>query len=104
MDALAAGFWGAFFGTAVLMLALSLVAFVRSHRQVALMAGLSAVVSAAFVIAYLGFLPLQPATEGRLLAHVAMLAAVPLALMLLAMLGLLRQRATAQRIGAACHL
>jgi GGDEF domain-containing protein len=101
MDALAAGFWGAFFGTAVLMLALSLAAFVRSHRQVALMAGLSAVVSAAFVIAYLGFLPLEPATEGRLLAHVAMLAAVSLALMLLAMLGLLRQRASAQRIVAA---
>jgi GGDEF domain-containing protein len=101
MNALAAGFWGAFFGTAVLMLALSLAAFARSHRRVALMAGLSAVVSAAFVVAYLGVLPFEAATEARLLAHVAMATAVSLALMLLAMLGLLRQRATARRIVAA---
>jgi GGDEF domain-containing protein len=91
MDALAAGFWGAFFGTAVLMLVLSLAAYARSHRRVALMAGLSAIVSAAFVIAYLGFLPLEPATEARVLAHVAMGVTSTLALMLLAMLGLLRQ-------------
>ncbi|MDB5858855.1 MAG: putative rane protein [Ramlibacter sp.] len=101
MDALAAGFWGAFFGTAVLMLALSLAAFARSHRRVALMAGLSALVSAAFVLAYLGFLPVEDATEARLLAHVAMIAATSLALMLLAMLGLLRQRGPAQRTIAA---
>lgn len=97
MDALAAGFWGAFFGTATLMLVLSLAAYARSHRRVALMAGLSALVSAAFVIAYLGFLPLAPATEARVLAHVAMVAGTTLALMLLAMLGLLRQRARARR-------
>ena len=36
MDGLAAGFWGAFFGTATLMLAASLVAFARSQRRVAL--------------------------------------------------------------------
>ncbi|NML48193.1 diguanylate cyclase [Ramlibacter sp. G-1-2-2] len=97
MDALAAGFWGAFFGTAALMLLVSLAAYVRSHRRVALMAGLSALMSAAFAIAYLGFLPLEPGPEARVLAHVAMGVASVLALMLLSMLGLLRQGARAQR-------
>lgn len=97
MDTLAAGFWGAFFGTAALMLALSLAAFARSHRRVALMAGLSALVSATFVVAYLGWLPLSANAEARVLAHVAIATAVVLALMLASMLGLLRQKALATR-------
>lgn len=97
MDALAIGFWGAFFGSVALMLAGSLAAFARSLRRVALMAALSALVSALFVVAYLGWLPIgDPAVEARLLAHVAALTAVLLGLMLLAMLGLLRERATAR--------
>ena len=40
MNALAAGFWGAYFGTAALMLGVALTAFVRSRRSVALVAGL----------------------------------------------------------------
>src|SRR5207245_4276942 len=71
MDPIAAGFWGAFFGTATLMLGISLAAFVRLQRRVALTAGLSAVVSALFVLAYLGGLPLHGATEARVLAHLA---------------------------------
>lgn len=101
MDELAAGFWGAFFGTATLMVVASLVAFFRSQRRVALMAGLSALVSAGFVVAYVGWLPLQAAAEARLLAHVAMLATVTLALMLLALLGLLRRGPAAFRAIAA---
>jgi uncharacterized membrane protein len=78
------------------MLAGSLAAFARSQHRVALMAALSAVVSALFVTAYLGWLPIaDPAAEARLLAHVAVLTAVMLGLMLLAMLGLLRDPATA---------
>lgn len=100
MHILAAGFWGAFFATAGLMLAASLAAFARSHRRVALMAGLSAVVSAGFVLAYLGWLPLEGATESRLLAHLAVLVATTLALMLLALLGLLRNRVFARRVTA----
>jgi hypothetical protein len=42
MDPLAAGFWGAFFGTAALMLGVSLAAFARLQRRVALMAAHSA--------------------------------------------------------------
>lgn len=97
MDNLAAGFWGAFFCTASLMLVLSLVAFVRSHRRVALMAGLTSVVSAAFVVAYLGWLPLDGGAEARVLAHVAVAAAVSLGLMLMSTLGMLRQRAIGRR-------
>jgi GGDEF domain-containing protein len=91
MDTLAAGFWGAFFCTAALMLVISMVAFLRSHRRVALMAGLTSVFSAAFVVAYLGWLPLSSRVEARVLAHVAVLTAVTLALMLMSTMGMLRQ-------------
>ena len=97
MDPIAAGFWGAFFGTAALMLAISLAAFFRAGRRVALLAALSAVVSAAFVVAYLGWLPVEGAPEARLLAHVAILAAAILAPLLLSLLGLLRERSTVVR-------
>ena len=99
MDALAAGFWGAFFATAGLMLAASLAAFVRMHRKVALMAGLSALLSAAFAAAYLGWLPFEGAAQSRLLAHLAPVVSTTLALMLLALLGLLRRRTAALRAG-----
>jgi GGDEF domain-containing protein len=100
MHILAAGFWGAFFATAGLMLAASLAAFARSHRRVALTAALSAVVSAAFVLAYLGWLPLDGAAEARFLAHLAVVVATMLALMLMELLGLLRSRLTARRVVA----
>lgn len=98
MDGLSAGFWGAFFGTAALMLAFALAAYVRSRQRVALMAALSAIVSAAFAAAFLGALPLEGKAEARVLAHVAVAAAVSLALMLLSTLGLLRQRAIGRRV------
>ena len=97
MQPLVAGFWGAFFGTAALMLVVSLVAYGRSHRRVALMAGLSAAISAAFVAAFLGWLPVDGRAEARVLGHVATLSAAVLSLMLMSMLGLLRERARASR-------
>src|SRR3954471_8835932 len=93
MDNVAAAFWGAFFCTATLMLVISLAAFRRSQRRVALMAGLTSVFSAAFVIAYLGWLPLEGATEARVLAHVAVFTAVAPAVMLMSTMGMLRQQA-----------
>jgi GGDEF domain-containing protein len=99
MDSLAAGFWGAFFGTATLMLLAALAVFARSHRRVALTAGLSSVVSAAFAVAYLGWLPVEGSAEARVLSHVAIIAATTLALMLLSLLGLLRQPGVARRLG-----
>jgi len=98
METLAAGFWGAFFCTATLMLVISLAAFARSHRRVALMAGLTSVASATFVVAYLGWLPVpEGAVEARVLAHVAVVTAVALALMLMSTLGMLRQRPIGRR-------
>jgi GGDEF domain-containing protein len=64
---------------------------------VALTAGLSAIVSAAFVVAFLGALPLEGGAQARVLSHVAVLTSVTLALMLMALLGLLRQKSVAQR-------
>jgi GGDEF domain-containing protein len=91
MDPIAAGFWGAFFGTAALMLVVSLAAFLRSRRSVALIAGLSAIVPATFVMAFLVWLPPdEGGTGARVLAHVAMLATVVLSPMLLTLLGVLR--------------
>ena len=97
MDNVAAAFWGAFFCTATLMLVVSLAAFRRSQRRVALMAGLTSVFSACFAIAYLGWLPLQPAIEARVLTHVAVFTAVSLALMLMSTLGLLRNTVVGRR-------
>lgn len=97
MDAVAAGFWGAFFCTAALMLGTSLAAFARSHRRVALMAGLTSAASAAFAGGYLGLLPFDGPTQARVLAHFAVVAAVVLALMLMSTFGLLRQRAVGRR-------
>ena len=92
MESIAAAFWGAFFGTAALMLVASLMAFARSLRRVALMAALSSLVSALFAVAYLGWVPVGgPGAQARLLAHVASLSAVVLALMLLSMLGWLKR-------------
>jgi len=97
MDSLAAGFWGAFFCTALLMLVISLAAFRRSHRRVALMAGLTSLFSAGFVVAYLGWLPFEGGVEARVLAHVAVLTAAALALMLMSTLGMLRQTSVGRR-------
>lgn len=101
MDTLAAGFWGAFFCTATMMLVISLAAFVRSHRRVALMAALTSLASAGFVVAYLGWLPIEGELEARVLAHVAVATAVSLGLMLTSTLGMLRHRAVGPRVIAA---
>jgi len=99
MNEVAVGFWGGYFGTVALMLAGSLVAFARSLQRVALTAALSAVISALFAVAYLGWLPIgDAALEARLLAHVAVITAVVLSSMLLAMLGLLRQPSTRKKL------
>jgi GGDEF domain-containing protein len=100
METLAAGFWGAYFCTATMMLVISLAAFVRSHRRVALRAALTSIASAAFVACYLGWLPIEGDREARVLAHVAVATAVGLALMLMSTLGMLRHRAVGRRVFA----
>ncbi len=99
MEAVAVGFWGAYFGAVALMLTGSVVAFARSLFGVALAAALSALSFAAFVVAYLGWLPVHDAgIEARLLAHIAVFSAAVLGLMLMTMLGLMRQPGATLRI------
>ncbi len=99
---LAVGFWGAYFGTVVLMTVFALAAYARSQQRVALTVALSSKISALFVVAYLGWLPFDnPGDELRFLAHVAALCSVALGLMLLALLGFLRRRGAMLRIGGA---
>lgn len=99
MHAVAIGFWGAFFATVALMLAGAVAAFARSHHRVALSAGFTALLSALFVIGYLGWFAVpDTALEARLLAHVALVSAALLGLMLLAELGVLRVAAVARRV------
>lgn len=103
MDMLVAGFWGGFFGTVALMLAGAVAAFAKSLHRVALTAGVSALISGLFVIAYLGLLPIADVgTQARLLAHVVALSGFVLGQMLLGMLGLMRDpgRARLVRAGA----
>jgi len=97
MDKVAVAFWGAYFGAVALMLTASLAAFVRTSQRVALMVALSALMSGLFVIAYLGWLPVEGDVLHRVQAHVAVGATVMLGLMLLSLLGLLRRRDLARR-------
>lgn len=102
MDAIATGFWGSYFGTVGLMLAGSVFAWVRGLRRIGVNAALSALASALFVVAFLGWLPLEGAdATARVLAHVATITSSLLAYMLMYMLGLLRRRWVAQRAIAA---
>ncbi|HSV36042.1 MAG TPA: diguanylate cyclase [Ramlibacter sp.] len=102
MHTLAAGFWGAFFGTAALLLAGSLAAFARSLQRVALTAALSSLASSFFVAAYLGWVPVwHPERYPRLLAHSLSIVCAVLSLTMLATLGLMRRPSVAGRIRAA---
>jgi GGDEF domain-containing protein len=92
MQPIAAGFWGAFFGTAALMLSISLAVFLRTRRRVALIAGLTAVGSALFVAGFLAWLPEQGDGLSRAFALVVALTTAALVPMLLGLLGMLRQR------------
>jgi len=97
MDKYAIGFWGCYFGSAGLMLAGSVFAYIRSLRRIAINAAASALASTFFVVAFLGALPIgDAATLDRFLAHVASLVSVLLAYLLFSILGILRNP-TAQR-------
>ena len=101
MNTVAVGFWGAFFGSVALMLAGSLLAYVRSMHAVALRAALTAALSALFVVSYLGWLPISDSgTEARLLAHIAAACSALLGLMLLALMGVSRRPDRGYRIRA----
>ncbi|SFC55811.1 Diguanylate cyclase, GGDEF domain [Polaromonas sp. OV174] len=99
MEQFVTGFWGCFFGTAGLMLAGSVLAFLRSLRRVALNAALSALAASFFVLAFLGGLPINdPDTLARFLAHVACGVSALLVYQLLSILGLLRRPESRHRV------
>lgn len=101
MNTVAVGFWGAFFGSVVLMLAGSVVAYVRSTHKVALRAALTAFLSAAFVVSYLGWLPIMDRdVEDRVLAHIAAACSAMLGAMLLALMGVTRRADGGARVQA----
>ena len=92
MESLAVGFWGAYYGTVCLLLGAALLAFRRSAQRVALTAAASAFMSGLFTAVYLGWLPLHGDALFRLKAHVAAICAAVLCVLLLAMLGVRRDR------------
>jgi GGDEF domain-containing protein len=98
MDKYAIGFWGCYFGSAGLMLAGSVFAYIRSLRRIAVNAAASALASTFFVVAFLGGLPISDAaTLDRFLAHVASLVSVLLAYLLFSILGILRSPSSQRR-------
>lgn len=101
MQVVAVGFWGAFFGTVALMLAGAIAAYARSRRRVALSAALTALLSALFAVSYLGGLAIgETEAEARVVAHVGLISATLLGLMLLRELGLLRGDDAGRRASA----
>jgi GGDEF domain-containing protein len=101
MDKYAIGFWGCYFGSAGLMLAGSVFAYIRSLRRIAVNAAASALASTFFVVAFLGGLPISDAAAlDRFLAHVASGVSVLLAYLLFSILGILRSPASQRRAGA----
>jgi GGDEF domain-containing protein len=98
MEKYAIGFWGCYFGSAALMLAGSVFAFVRSLRRIAINAAASALASTFFVVAFLGGLPISDAaTLDRFLAHVAAVVSALLAYLLFSILGILRNPKSQRR-------
>jgi GGDEF domain-containing protein len=102
LDVVAVGFWGAFFGAVSLALAAALLAFTRSARRVAFTGSMAALLSTAYVLLYLGWVPVDdPGVLLRLQAHAAALCAGILGLLLFRLLGLMRDRTRARRTIAA---
>jgi GGDEF domain-containing protein len=98
MQPLVAAFWGAFFGTATLMIAGAVAAYIRDLRRVAVMAASASFLFIVFVTSYLGLLPMpNDAVRLRFDANVFMLSAVMLGNLVLAMIGHMREPAAARR-------
>src|SRR2546423_14193695 len=92
MDTSAVGFWGAFFGSAALGLTGSLLAFTRSVRRVALTGALAALLSAAYALVFLGWLPVEDREVlERVQALTAIASAAVLAVLLFVLLGTFRK-------------
>src|SRR3954468_5966995 len=98
MQPLVAALWGAFFGTATLMIAGAVAAYLRDLKRVAVMAASASLLYILFVASYLGLLPM-PGDSFRLRfdANLFMFCAVLLGNLVLAMIGHMREPAAARR-------
>lgn len=102
MEPVAVGFWGAYFGTASLLLGGAVLAFNRSARRIAFTGSLAAGLSSLYVAVYLGWLPgMEAQSLLRLQAQMAAVSAAVLGMLLFSLLGLLRSRRFARRASLA---
>lgn len=91
MEKLIIGLWGCFFGLTFVILAGAALAFIRGLHRIALNAALTALVSAFFVLAYLGGLPINDADVlARFLGTLTILVACFLTYQLMVTVGQLR--------------
>lgn len=98
MEMEAVGFWGAFFGCAALALVAALLAFTRSARRVAMTGALAALLSAAYALVFLGWVPVgDREILQRLQAITAIAAAAVLSVLLFMLLGVLRTHEATRR-------
>ena len=98
MEKLIYGLWGFFFGITVVILAGALVAYARSLHRIALNAGLTALLSAFYAVAFLGGLPIDDAdTLMRFLAFLTASIAGFLNYQFLLALGMLKEPGAKQR-------
>ena len=76
MEKLIYGLWGCFFGMTVVILVGAVVAFWYDMRRISLNAALTALISAFYVVAFLGAFSMGDAgTLARFLAHLTLLVA-----------------------------
>lgn len=88
MNAISIGFWGAFFGSTAFALSIALLAFWRAAPKVASTTSLAVLLSCAYAIVFLGWVPaLSGALLVRLQALVGVVATAVLCLLLFILLG-----------------
>lgn len=93
MDAISIGFWGAFFGSTALASSVALLAFWRAAPKVASTTSLAVLLSCAYAILFLGWVPAPSAALlVRLQSLVAVVATAVLCLLLFILLGTFRTR------------
>ena len=98
MEKLIIGLWGCFFGMTVVILAGSVVAYLRGLHRVSMNAALTALFSALYAVAFLGGFAMGSAGSlARFLAHLTVLVAGFLTYQLLMTLSLLRTPDSRQR-------
>ena len=92
MDFIAVGFWGAFLGCAAMSVVVSILAFSRSARRVAIRGSVAALLSAGYAVVFLGWVPgIGGDALQRLRAMTAIVSAAVLVMFLFLLLGAFRK-------------